>query len=359
MNSSAKEKWIQALDSEYTSLIKNRAWNLVKLPEGRKPVGCRWVFKVKHNAGGSIERLGCKARLVAKGCYQEEGIDYEETYSPVARYTSIRSVLAIANQLDLELHQVDVQTAFLNGELEEEIYMSQPEGYKEKGKENYVCKVNKNLSGLKQASTCWFKTMDTYLKENDYEQCQADSCLYVKRAGAEFIIIALYVDNILLACNSTKLLQNEKEALEKKFCMKDLGEVRYCIGIQIERNRAEKMLLHQSTYLKNLLQKYGMQNCRAVPTPQVSGSTLFANEGDPVDKQRCQALIGSLTYAVTATRPDIAQALGSVNQFSSNPSAEHWQSVKLFCIKATLDWGIQFDGSKEKEVQLNGFVDAD
>ena len=167
---------------------------------------------------------------------------------------------------------------------------------------------------------------------------------------------------MLLACNSTKLLRSEKEALQKQFCMKDLGEARYCLGIQIERNRAEKkMLLHPSTYRKNLLQKYGMQNCRAVPTPQVTGSRLFANEGDPVDRQKYQALIGSLADAVTATRPDIAQALGSVNQFSSNPSAEHWQSVKrILCyIKGTLDWGIQFDGSKEKEVQLNGFVDAD
>ena len=122
LNSSAKEKWKEALDSEYTSLIKNRAWNLVKLNEGRKSVGCRWVFKVKHNTDGSIERY--KARLVAEGYSQEEGNDYEETYSPVARYTLIRSVLAIANQLDLELHQMDVQTAFINGELEEEIYMS-------------------------------------------------------------------------------------------------------------------------------------------------------------------------------------------------------------------------------------------
>eukprot|EP00795_Rhopilema_esculentum_P008820 gene8820-biopygen1729 len=360
LNSSAKVKWKEALDSEYTSLIKNRAWNLVELPKGRKPVGCRWVFKIKHDANGAVERY--KARLVAKGYSQEEGIDYEETFSPVARYTSIRSVLAIANQLDLELHQMDVQTAFLNGELEEEIYMLQPEGYKEKGKENFVCKLNKSIYGLKQASRCWFKTMDAYMKNNDYEQCQADSCLYVKRVGAEFIIIALYVDDMLLACSSNQLLQNEKEALQKRFCMKDLGEARYCLGIQIERNRAEKrMLLHQSTYLSNLLRKYGMQNCKEVSTPQVTGSTLLANEGDPVDKQRYQALIGSLTYAVTATRPDIAQALGSVNQFSSNPSGEHWQSVKriLRYIKGTLDWGIQFDGSKEEGVQLSGFVDAD
>ena len=143
--------------------------------------------------------------------------------------------------------------------------------------------------------------------------------------------------------------------------MKDLSEARYCLGIQIERNRAEKrMLLHQSTYLSNLLRKYGMQNYIEVSTPQVTGSTLLANEGDPVDKQRYQALIGSLAYAVTATRPDSAQALGSVNQFSSNPSGEHWQSVGehwqsvkriLRYIKGTLDWGIQFDGSKEEGVQ--------
>ena len=141
LNSSAKVKWKEALDSEYTSLFKNRAWNLVELPKGRKPVGCRWVFMIKHNANGAVERY--KARLVAKGYSQEEGIDYEETFSPVARYTSIRSLLAIANQLDLELHQMDVQTAFLIGELEEEIYMFKPEGYKEKGKENFVCKLKK------------------------------------------------------------------------------------------------------------------------------------------------------------------------------------------------------------------------
>ena len=257
---------------------------------------------------------------------------------------------------------MDVQTAFLNGALEEEIYMSQPEGYKVKGKENSVCKLNKSLYGLKQASRFWYKTMDAYLKKNDYVQCQADTCLYMKQVGAEFIIIALYVDDLLLACNNSKLLQKEKDALKEQFCMKDLGEAHYLLGIQIKRNRAEKrMLLLQNTYLSNLLQKYGMQNCRAVTTPQVPGSTLSANKSDPIHKQKYQALIGSLTYAVTATRPDLAQALGTVNQFSSNPSGEHWQSVKriLRYIKGTLDLGIQFDGSKEDDVKLSGFVDAD
>ena len=207
---------------------------------------------------------------------------------------------------------------------QEEIYMSQLEGYKVKGKENSVCKLNKSLYGLKQASRCWYKIMDAYLKKNDYVQCQADTCLYMKQVGAEFIIIALYVDDLLLANNNNKLLQKEKDSLKEQFCMKDLGEAHYLLGIQIKRNRAEKkMLLHQNTYLSNLLQKYGMQNCRAVTTPQVPGSTLSANKSDPIHKQKYQAVIGSLTYAVTATRPDLAQALGTVNQFSSNPSGEH------------------------------------
>eukprot|EP00794_Sanderia_malayensis_P003564 gene3564-biopygen3051 len=257
---------------------------------------------------------------------------------------------------------MDVQTAFLNGELREEIYMDQPEGFLEDGKENLVCKLNKSLYGLKQASRCWFTTMDTFLKEKGYEQSKSDNCLYIKRVGEEFIIISLFVDDLLLACNSVQMLEKEKKELQKRFCMKDLGEVHYLLGIQIERDRArKKMLLHQAKYLSDMLLKYGMQDCKPVSTPQVTGSTLVVHDGDAIDRQKYQAIIGSLTYAVTTTRPDIAQALGSVNQFCSNPSGEHWQSVKriLRYIKGTINLGIEFDGSRENEVQLIGFVDAD
>ena len=198
----------------------------------RKPIGCRWVFKIKHHADGSVERY--KARLVAKGYSQKAGVDFEETYSPLARYTAIRTVLAIANQVDLEFHQMDVQTIFLNGELREEIYMNQPEGFVEIGKEILVCKLNGSLYGLKQASRCWFKTMDTFLKDKGYKQSMSDNCLYIKRVGEEFIIISLFVDDLLLACNSVQMLKKEKVELQKRFCMKDLGDVHYLLGIQIE-----------------------------------------------------------------------------------------------------------------------------
>eukprot|EP00795_Rhopilema_esculentum_P014459 gene14460-biopygen4243 len=392
LNSSAKVKWKEALDSKYTSLIKNRAWNLVELPKGRKPVGCRWVFKIKHDANGAVERY--KARLVAKGYSQEEGIDYEETFSPVARYTSIRSVLAIANQLDLELHQMDVQTAFLNGELEEEIYMLQPEGYKEKGKENFVCKLNKSIYGLKQASRCWFKTMDAYMKNNDYEQCQADSCLYVKRVGAEFIIIALYVDDMLLACSSKQLLQNEKEALQKRFCMKDLGEARYCLGIQIERtldwgiqfDGSKEEGVQLSGFVdadwggnvngRKSQSGYMFTICGGVvswASKKQTSVALSSTEAEYVaaclatkEAVWLRSLLADLNF--TQEEPTVVQEdnQGAI-AMSKNPKfharTKHIDIKHHFIREkvenGTLDWGIQFDGSKEEGVQLSGFVDAD
>ena len=301
--------------------------------------------------------------MVAKGYSQEAGIDYEETYAPVAKYKSIRAILSIVNQLDMELHQMDVQTAFINGTLEEEIYMTQPEGYVEESTEHLVCKLKKSLYGLKQASRCWFKTMDSFLKDSGYEQCKSGSLLYIKRVGGEeLMIIALYVDDMLIASNSKKMLRLEKNALKEKFRMRDLGDAHYCLGIQITRDRVnKKMLLCQTKYLTDVLHKYHMEPCNPVSTPQELGSKLMPNEGESINKQQYQALIGSLTYAVTGTRPDIAQALSSVNQFSSNPSSEHWKSAKriLHYIKGTLDWGILFDGTKEEDVRIGGFVDAD
>ena len=178
LNSSAKSEWKKALDNEYSSLIEHKTWDLVKAPEGRNIIDSKWVFKVKTNADGTIERH--KARLVAKGFTQTAGADFEETFSPVVKYTSIRTLCAIVNELDLELHQMDVSTAFLNGDLQEEIFMKQPEGYVKQGQENLVCKLNKSLYGLKQASRCWYETFDHFLKESGYKQCTADSCLYFK-----------------------------------------------------------------------------------------------------------------------------------------------------------------------------------
>ena len=360
LESPDKSKWKKALDCEYESLVEYNTWDLVEPPKGQNIVDSKWVFKVKYNADGSIERY--KTRLVAKGFTQKAGIDFEETFSPVVRYTSIRALLAIVNQLDLELHQMDVSTAFLNGELKEDIYMSQPEGYIQEGKEDMVCKLNKSIYGLKQASRCWYDTLGKFLKDAKYRQCAADSCIYMKQVGVHYTYIAVYVDDILIASNSKVMLHNEKKLLQERFNTKDLGEAHYCLGIQIQRNREQKqMFLHQTKYLTNLLEKYGMSDCRSISTPQEQNKIMIPNEDEPVDKVRYQAVIGSITYAVIATRPDLAQALGSVNRFASNPSKEHWTAVKriLRYIKGTVNHGILFGGQKENDVHLEGYVDAD
>jgi hypothetical protein len=171
-------QWKKATDSEFSALIENGTWELVPPPEDKNIVGSRWVFKVKRKADGSVEKF--KARLVAQGYSQTEGIDYNEVFSPVVRNTSIRSLLALANILDWEIHQMDVTTAFLQGDLTDEIYMKQPEGYRSKENPDYVCKLKKSLYGLKQSARCWNFTLDSFLKSSGYKLVGADSCLHMK-----------------------------------------------------------------------------------------------------------------------------------------------------------------------------------
>ena len=194
LESPDKAKWKKALDCEYEFLVEYKTSDLVEPPKGPNIVDSKWVFKVKYNANGSMERY--KTRLVAKGFTQKAGIDFEETFSPVVRYTSIKALLAIINQFDLELLQMDVSTAYLNGELKKDIYMSQPEGYIQEGKEGMVCKLNKSIYGLKQASRCWYDTLDKFVKDSEYKQCAADSCIYMKQVGVHYTYIAVYVDEI-------------------------------------------------------------------------------------------------------------------------------------------------------------------
>ena len=177
-NGKNSDQWKQAMDSEYDSLVKNQTWELVPLPEGKKAIGTRWVYKLKRNADGSLDRF--KARLVAKGYAQSKGVDYNEVFSPVARYSAIRSLLALANANDLEVHQMDVKTAFLNGSIDSEIYMTQPEGYVDVERPNHVCKLRKSIYGLKQSARCWYSTLDQYLISSGYRKSNADGCIYIK-----------------------------------------------------------------------------------------------------------------------------------------------------------------------------------
>ena len=213
---------VDAMTDEIRSITHHGVWELVDLPIGCKPIGCKWVFKNKKDSKGQVERF--KARLVVKGFTQREGIDYNDTFSPVSSKDSFRIVMALVAYYDLELHQMDVKTAFLNGGLNEEIYMMQPEGFKEEGKEHMVCKLRKSIYGLKQASRQWYLKFDEIVTSLGFVENKIDQCIYLKVSGRKFIFLVLYVDDILLASSDLSLLHETKMLLSKSFDMKDLGE---------------------------------------------------------------------------------------------------------------------------------------
>ena len=228
-----QEDWKTAANAEYLSLIENDTWDLVDLPEGRKPVECKWIFKIKRGSDGSIKRY--KARLVAKGFSEKHGTDNDETLAPVVRYSSIRTLIAYAVQNNMKIDQMDVVTAFLNGKLEEDIYMTQPEGYVKPGEEKKVCKLKRSLYGLKQSPRCWNMAFKEHMKSNNFKPSTADPCIFVrKEKTGEVSIIAVYVDDLIVVAKTDKRMQEIKESLTSKFKMKDLGRLHHCLGITVE-----------------------------------------------------------------------------------------------------------------------------
>ena len=366
LNSEQSSQWREAMESEYSSLLKNDTWDLVPPPEGKNIVGSQWVLKVKHDENGSVNRF--KARLVAQGYSQVKGVDYDEVFSPVARNTSVRSLLALANAHDLEIHQMDVKTAFLNGSLDCEIYMSQPEGFVDPGRPNHVYKLKKSIYGLKQSARCWNTTLDEYLKSVGYHKSNADGYIYVKSVKEandriSFVILGVYVDDTIPVLNNPALLKAEKAALCERFEMVDLGEIHYLLGMSIKRDRECRTLtISQSNYVEKVLRKFGMENCKPVSTPLEPGRKFqqLSQDDEPFDVQTYQQAIGCLNYISKVTRPDIAAAVGVLSQYMSRPSKDHWIGVKrvLRYLKGTLMYGLKFS-AHEEEPELLGYSDAD
>ena len=238
--------WKEAINSEVESILQNHTWELVDIPPGSKPIGCKWIFKRKLKADGSVDKY--KARLVAKGYRQKEGLDYFDTYSPVSRITSIRTLIAIASLNNMEIHQMDVKTAFLNGELDEEIYMEQPEGFVVQGQENKVCKLVKSLYGLKQAPKQWHEKFDHTMLSHGFKINECDKCVYIKTYANSCVFVCLYVDDMLIMGTSKDVIMSTKKLLSSIFDMKDLGLADVILGIQIKRNN-EGYILTQSHYV--------------------------------------------------------------------------------------------------------------
>ena len=272
------DKWLDAMKDELESMATNEVWDIVELPKGFKAVGCKWVFKTKTDSKGKVERF--KARLVAKGFTQREGIEYHETYSPVSKKDSFRIVMAIVAHLNLELHQMDVKTTFLNGDLEEEVYMEQPEGFVKENENKLVCKLKKSIYGLKQASRQWYLKFNRIITSFGFTENTVDHCIYLKVSGSRFMILVLYVDDILLASNDLGMIYETKKYLKNNFDMKDMGEATFVIGIEIYRDRSRGLLgLSQEAYIKIVLKRFRMEGCKAQNVPMT--------KGDKFSKEQC------------------------------------------------------------------------
>ena len=319
-------EWKAAADSEYESLMENETWKLTELPKDRDAIGCKWVFKVKYTSDGKVERF--KARLVAKGYAQRYHVDYDETFSPVVRFSSIRALLAFAVQNNMLVHQMDAVTAFLNGTLDEEIYMQQPTGYIMPNNEHLVCKLKKSLYGLKQSPRCWNKAFCEYIETVGFCQSAADPCVFVRIVDT-LAIVAVYVDDLILISATSEGMENVKKSLADRFKMKDMGPLHYCLGVSIIQEDG-RILLHQKQYILNMVKRYGLAEAHPVSTPADINVNLVKDDGisKDVDPVKYQSMVGSLLYAAMATRPDIAHAVGAVSKFNSRPSAAHLTAVK-------------------------------
>jgi hypothetical protein len=276
MRSDEASEWKGACDDEYDSLLSNQTWRLTPLPVGRRAISSRWVFKRKLAANGSVSRH--KARLVAKGYEQTPGVDFHETFSPVASYSSIRLVLAIAGAWSLLLHQMDVVCAFLQGPIDYEIYVRQPEGYVVPGKEDLVCRLLRALYGLRQSPRCWWQQLDGFLLQLGFHRCLSESCIYVLRRQGQLLIIAVYVDDLVIACSCELLLEWIKSELSSRFRMKDEGVLSWCLGMKISRPLPTRITLDLEQYTTSFLDRAGMRSAKPAPTPAAPGVVLSADD---------------------------------------------------------------------------------
>ena len=277
VNSDHSSEWQKAMQSEMQSLKDNQTWELEDLPPGKKAIPCKWVYKVKYNPDGSIERY--KARLVIKGFSQKKGVDYDQTFSPVVRNASVRTHLSIAAIERMHLLQFDISTAFLYGELDEELYMKQPEGFSDNT--DKVCKLKRSLYGLKQAPRCWNRRFVTFLRSIGFRQSDADPCLFVLNVNSHKLLLALYVDDGIVAATDKLELLELAEKLKSEFKI-TVKPATYFLGFEIDQQCDGSVKISQAAYTRKLLERFGMSECRSCVTPIISAEKAEADNNTEV-----------------------------------------------------------------------------
>ncbi|KAJ0837837.1 putative RNA-directed DNA polymerase [Helianthus annuus] len=350
--------WVTAMNEEMEALNRNNTWTLVDLPEGRKPIGCKWVYKIKFKSTGEIERY--KARLVAKGYSQKEGVDFDETFSPVVKMVTVRCLISLAVERNWPLFQLDINNAFLYGSLNEEVYMCLPEGFFSQH-ETKVCKLNKSLYGLKQAPRMWNEKLVSVLVEFGFIQSKCDHSLFIKSKNSVFIALLVYVDDIVITGNNSEEINKVKQLLNTSFSIKDLGLLKYFLGIEVFRNK-QGVCLSQRKFCMDLLAEFGLSGCKPVSTPIEQHYTVmnFCKKDESVlsNITNFQKLIGKLIY-LSHTRPDISYVVQFLSQFMHKPTNSHLQiALRLLrYLKGAPGKGILL--SKGTSFNISAYADSD
>lgn len=354
------DKWSRAVAEELEAHQKNGTWILVPRRGIKTPIDSKYVFKILYDTTRNICRY--KARLCARGFCQREGVDYSETFSPVVRYDSLRVFLTMVTQRDLEMSQFDDKTAFLHGDLDEEIFMEVPEGLDVDGdKSDVVYLLQKSLYGLKQAPRCWNDKFTHFLAQFGFKQCNSDPCIFLGQVENSVVYLALFIDDGLIASENKTVLETILDKLSDEFEI-TIGNGRSFVGVQIERDKANKtMFIHQEAYALQILDRFKMSEAKPVSVPADVHVCLKPAE----DTNICLAVpfreaVGSLMFLAVMTHPELAYAVNNVSKYLANPDESHWQAIKRIFkyLKGTTRFGITYRAGGS-ESQLIGFADAD
>ena len=351
-------EWIQAMQEELHQFELNNVWELVKRPDPRKHniIGTKWIYRNKQDENGLVVRN--KARLVAQGYTQVEGIDFDETFAPVARLEAIRILLAYANHHDITLYQMDVKSAFLNGKLEEEVYVAQPPGFEDPKNPDKVFRLNKALYGLKQAPRAWYDTLKEFFVKNGFTPGSLDPTLFTKSYDGELFVCQIYVDDIIFGCTDQRYSDEFAYMMSEEYQMSMMGELKFFLGLQIRQQR-NGIFISQEKYLKDVLRKFGMQDCKGVKIPMPTNGHLCTDEnGIDFDQKVYRSMIGSLLY-LCASRPDIMLSVCMCARFQAAPKESHHKAVKhiLRYLAHTPTLGLWYP--KGSAFDLIGYSDSD
>lgn len=349
--------WRAAMIEEMNAINDNATWDLIELPRGQRAIGLKWVFKVKRDELGNIVRH--KARLVAKGYVQKAGIDYNEVFTPVARMESVRLMLALAAHHGWQVHHMDVKSAFLNGELKEEVYVKQPLGFVVEGEEHKVLQLRKALYGLKQAARAWNAKFDTTMLSLGFQRSSAEHGVYTRARGLSRLIVGVYVDDLVITGHNVTDITSFKSEMKQLFRMSDLGLLSYYLGIEVHQGH-DGITLRQAAYATKLLERSGMQDCNSALSPMETRLKLSKDSDSPtVNATEYRRIIGGLRYLVH-TRPDLAFAVGYLSRFMEKPHEVHLAAVKrlLRYVAGTRGHGLHY-AKQEGAVRLIGYSDAD